>query len=105
MQRWSKIYLTPKYLAATFLTVVTPLVLLEFMSREIGLSLFVFFGFLSAFGRSVGRLSKRKWRAAESLWPAKLPEPLVLALRDALGAKTFIETGTFRGATAEWASS
>lgn len=32
------------------------------------------------------------------------PEPLVLALRDALGAKTFIETGTFRGATAEWAS-
>ena len=78
MQRWSKIYLTPKYLAATFLTVVTPLVLLEFMSREIGLSLFVFFGFLSAFGRSVGRQSKKKWRAAESLWPAKLPEPLVL---------------------------
>jgi hypothetical protein len=32
------------------------------------------------------------------------PEPLVLALRDALGADTFIETGTFRGATAEWAS-
>ena len=32
------------------------------------------------------------------------PERLVLALRDALQAKTFIETGTFRGATAEWAS-
>jgi hypothetical protein len=32
------------------------------------------------------------------------PERLVLALRDALGATSFIETGTFRGATAEWAS-
>lgn len=32
------------------------------------------------------------------------PEQLVLALRDAMGAATFIETGTFRGATAEWAS-
>lgn len=32
------------------------------------------------------------------------PERLVLAVRDALEAKTFIETGTFRGATAEWAS-
>ena len=32
------------------------------------------------------------------------PERLVLGLRDALAAKTFIETGTFRGATAEWAS-
>jgi hypothetical protein len=32
------------------------------------------------------------------------PERLVLSLRDALGARSFIETGTFRGATAEWAS-
>jgi len=31
------------------------------------------------------------------------PEGLVLALRDSLGAKVFIETGTYRGGTAEWA--
>lgn len=32
------------------------------------------------------------------------PERLVISLRDALAARTFIETGTFRGATTEWAS-
>ena len=31
------------------------------------------------------------------------PEELVLALRDALGAETLIETGTFQGVTTEWA--
>jgi hypothetical protein len=31
------------------------------------------------------------------------PERLVLSLRDALGATTFLETGTFRGATTQWA--
>ena len=75
MQRWSKIYLTPKYLAATFLTVVTPLVLLEFMSREIGLSLFVFFGFLGV-GRAWS-VSQEEWRAAETSG-RQATEPLVL---------------------------
>jgi hypothetical protein len=32
------------------------------------------------------------------------PERLVLSIRDAVGAGTFIETGTFRGVTTEWAS-
>ena len=76
--RWSQIYLTPKYLAATFITFVMPLVFFEFLSKDIGLALLVFFGFLSGFGRSVGRQSKKKWRAAASLWPTKLPRPLVL---------------------------
>jgi hypothetical protein len=43
---------------------------------------------------------------AESMGNVRMgpPERLVLSLRDALGARNFVETGTFRGATAEWAS-
>ena len=77
-QRWSKIYLTPKYLAASFITFVVPLVLLESISVEIGLAFLIFFGMLSCFGRVVGRQSKKKWKAAASLWPNKLPAPLTL---------------------------
>ena len=76
--RWSKIYLTPKYLAATFVTFVVPLVFFEFINQKSGLYFFVFFGALSGFGRSVGRQSNKKWKAAESLWPRQLPQPLVL---------------------------
>ena len=76
--RCRKLYLTPEYLAATFITTVVPLVYLEFISKDIGLVLLGFFGFLSCFGRVVGRQSKKKWKAAESLWPAKLPRPLIL---------------------------
>jgi hypothetical protein len=32
------------------------------------------------------------------------PEDLVLALRDTLGATAFLETGTWKGGTAEWAA-
>jgi len=76
--RWSQIYLTPKYLSATFITTVAPLVLLESISKEIGLALLIVLGCLSCFGRSVGRQSDRKWKAAESLWPTELPTPLRL---------------------------
>jgi hypothetical protein len=76
--RWSQVYLTPKYAAATFLTFVVPLVFFEFMDKWLGLALLVFFGFLSSIGRIVGRQSKKKWKAAESLWPTKLHGPLVL---------------------------
>jgi len=77
-QRWSQIYLTPKYLAATFVTVVVPLVFFKYLSEEFGAALLAFFGSLSLFGRSVGRTSTKKWKAAESLWPNKLPTPLLL---------------------------
>ena len=40
------------------ITIVVPLVLLEFMPYSGGGATLVFFGFLSAFGRSVGRQSK-----------------------------------------------
>eukprot|EP00325_Prymnesiales_sp_UTEX-LB-985_P016833 CAMPEP_0174752382 /NCGR_PEP_ID=MMETSP1094-20130205/101907_1 /TAXON_ID=156173 /ORGANISM="Chrysochromulina brevifilum, Strain UTEX LB 985" /LENGTH=283 /DNA_ID=CAMNT_0015958021 /DNA_START=41 /DNA_END=888 /DNA_ORIENTATION=- len=76
--RWSRLYLTPKYLAATFITFVLPLVFFEFVSKDIGLFLLGTFGFLSCFGRSVGRQSKKKWSAAATLWPAKLPNSLHL---------------------------
>jgi acylglycerol lipase len=77
-QRWSKVYLTPKYVAASFVTFGVPLILLETISKDVGVTLLVFFGLLSCFGRVVGRTSRKKWKAAASLWPSKLPLPLIL---------------------------
>ena len=57
-----QIYLTPKYLAATFVTVVVPLVFYEFIGKDSGLTLLVFFGVLSCFGRSVSS----KWQVASA---------------------------------------
>ena len=72
------IYYSPRYLVATAVLVLVPSVLAEFISKELGVSLFLAFTFFSCFGRTVGRQSKAKWKAAASLWPPKLPAPHAL---------------------------
>lgn len=48
------------------------------VSSEVMLALAVVFLLLFCFGRSVGRQSPTKWKAAASLWPRRLPAPLKL---------------------------
>ena len=72
------IRLTPQYVLATSVLLLVPLVAGETIRKELGLTLFALFGLGACFGRSVGRQSWAKWKAAASLWPSKLPTPHTL---------------------------
>ena len=52
------VILTLRYVLATAVTLLLPLVVLEFISFELGFVLLVLFGLGACFGRTVGRQSK-----------------------------------------------
>lgn len=68
-------YITPRYILASAVFLTVPLIVLEFISVHVGIGLFILSSCAACFGRTVGRQSKAKWKAAASLWPAKLPAP------------------------------
>lgn len=71
----ASVRLTPRYVLATSVLLLVPLVVGEAIKKELGLTLFALFGLGACFGRLVGRQSWAKWKAAASLWPSKLPTP------------------------------
>ena len=85
---------TPSYVIATAVTVLLPLVAANYISPQLGLALTIIFFLGSCFGRTVGRQSQAKWKAAASLWPSMLPPPLklergMLVNRDGLHLRRF----------------
>ena len=85
---------TPSYVIATAVTVLLPLVAANYISPPSWASRSPSSSSLACFGRTVGRQSQAKWKAAASLWPSMLPPPLklergMLVNRDGLHLRRF----------------